>query len=145
MGYRTVMMALLTFVAWLLLRPLRFAAFSSPDSNGEIFTTTVTIANGQSLSGAVDLSSYTLVGLVMPAAWTAAAITFQGSVDNVNFFDVCDQNAEINVGAAAANKYILLSPATFVGLRYLKIQSGTNAVPVNQGQQTTITLVLRGV
>ena len=145
MGYRSLVMALVTFAAWLLLRPLRFANFASPDSNGEIFTTTVTIANGQSLSGSVDLQSYSLVGLVMPAVWTAAAITFQGSVDNVSFFDVCDQNAEINVGAAAANKYILLSPATFVGLRYLKIQSGTNAVPVNQGQESTVTLVLRGL
>jgi hypothetical protein len=121
------------------------ATFNAQDSAGTLVTATVTIANGQSLSGAIDLQGYSLVGLLMPSAWTAAALTFAGSVDNSNFYDVADSGAEINIGSAAANTYILLSPATFLGLRYLKVRSGTNATPVNQGQAATVTLVLRGL
>ena len=41
-------------------------------------TTTVTIANGQAVSGAADLGNDRLLGFQMPGTWTAADITFQG-------------------------------------------------------------------
>ena len=120
-------------------------AFSAPDQNGPLVTASVTISNGTALSPAVDLTQYSLVGLVMPSGWTAANLTFQGSVDNSNFFDLYDSGAEINLGAAAASRYVLLNPAVFAGLRYLKVRSGTSAAPVNQGADRAITLVLRGL
>lgn len=49
---------------------------------------TVTIANGQSLSSAVDLRQHldeVPVALRMPSAWDAADLTFQGSEDGTNF------------------------------------------------------------
>ena len=39
-------------------------------------TRTATIANGQSLSGEVDLEGYAVAAISMPATWTAADITF---------------------------------------------------------------------
>ena len=38
-----------------------------------------TIANGASLSGAVYVGNRRLIGIQMPAAWTAAVLTFQVS------------------------------------------------------------------
>ncbi len=44
-------------------------------------TFTATIPSGQSLSAEVDLGANSLVGIAMPAAWTAADLTFQVSSD----------------------------------------------------------------
>ena len=41
------------------------------------------IAAGTALSGPVPLGALTLVGISMPAAWTAAPLTFQVSPDGV--------------------------------------------------------------
>src|SRR5207302_5327017 len=46
------------------------ATFSAPDQNGPLVTASVTITNGTALSPAVDLTQYSLVGLVMPSGWT---------------------------------------------------------------------------
>lgn len=119
--------------------------FSAPDPNGPLVTASLTISNGTALSPAVDLTQYSLVGLVMPSGWTAANLTFQGSADNSNFFDLYDSGAEVNLGSAAASRYILLNPTTFAGLRFLKVRSGTSASPVNQGADRVVTLVLRGL
>src|SRR5712692_5814070 len=116
--------------------------FSAPDQNGPLVTASVTISNGAALSPAVDLTQYSLVGLVMPSGWTAANLTFQGSADNNNFFDVYDSGSEVNVGSAAASRYIVFNPTAFAGLRFLKVRSGTGATPVNQGADRIITLVL---
>jgi hypothetical protein len=46
----------------------------------------VTIASGASLSNAAAIPpSHTLVGILMPAAWDAASLTFQGSWDGTNY------------------------------------------------------------
>src|SRR5262249_33926456 len=101
--------------------------------------------NGTAISPAVDLTQYSLVGLVMPSGWTAANVTFQGSVDNTNYFDLYDSGAEVNLGAAAASRYLLLNPATFAGLRYVNVRSGTGGTPVTQGDDRVLRLVLRGL
>lgn len=104
---------------------------------------TVTIANGASLSGAAGLGrGVSLVGIVMPAAWTAAALTFQGSADSTNFFDLYDAGTELNIGAGAS-RYIQVDPAKTDSLMALKVRSGTSGTPVNQGADRTITLVVR--
>lgn len=121
------------------------ATFTAQDASGSLVTTQATIASGQSLSAALDLQQYSLVGLLLPSAWTAAAVTFQGSIDGSNFFDLYDSGAEINLGAAAASRYLLLSPSAFAGLRYLKVRSGTSGTPVNQAADRALTLVLRGL
>ena len=46
-----------------------------------VFTQTATIGTGASLSQQIDLGAMTLVGIVMPASWTAAGLTFQVSAD----------------------------------------------------------------
>lgn len=105
----------------------------------------VTIANGQSLSSAVVLGEDRLVGIAMPADWTAANLTFQVSHDGSTYNNLYDDSgAEITV-TAADDRYIALDLTVFAGIQDLKIRSGTSGTPVNQGAERTITLVTRPV
>jgi hypothetical protein len=106
------------------------------------------IANAASLSGAVDLGSDRLHRIVIPAAWTAAGITFQASPDGTTYYDLynvaSDGTAtEVTIASAGvvANRSLVLDPSVFLGIRWLKIRSGTSAVAVNQGAARTILLV----
>ena len=101
------------------------------------------IASGQSLGPAISLDSVRLAAIQMPAAWTAANLTFQGSVDGTNFFDVFDgvaAGAEVTVGAAAS-RYIILNPDVFSQFSSVKIRSGTSGAAVAQGAARTLQLV----
>lgn len=105
-------------------------------------TRTAVIANGASLSGAVDLGGRKLVAIIMPGTWTAASLTFQGSVDGTNFFNVYDGATERAL-TVAANYYSALAIGDWVGFRWLKIRSGTAGTPVNQAAERTLTLVVQ--
>lgn len=119
----------------------------------------VVIANGAAITGALNLDTLSgvaqdgavtpqkvgmrLGGLIMPASWTAASLTFQISADGVNFVDLRDKyDNEVTV-TVAANMGYLLDLVDWVTLPYLKIRSGTAAAPVNQLASRTLTLLLR--
>jgi len=103
-----------------------------------------TIANGASLSGIVNTNRLNAIGIIMPAAWTAAALTFQGSIDGDNFFNLYDQAGnEVTVPAAASNFIVGLDVLAFGSFNYLRIRSGTSGVPVNQGAARVLTVVAR--
>lgn len=106
---------------------------------------TVTIANAASLSGAADLGGTTLVGYIMPSSWTAADITFQGSVDGTNFFNLYDQFGNEVRHVVSSSRFVALNPADLASIRYLKIRSGTSGSAVSQGADRVVTLVTRAV
>lgn len=122
--------------------------FSSPAFAA--YTATANIANGASLSGAVALTAYSQNGglhptaIVMPAAWTAAAITLQGSIDGCQTFQniFLQAGTEYTVTSPAASEYMVLNPNDLVGINCLKVRSGTSASPVNQGAARAILVVL---
>ncbi len=94
---------------------------------------TATIANGASLSGAIYLGIGTMCAIQMPAAWTAASLSFQGSTDGSTYNDMYDSSGvEITI-AASASQYIVLDPSAFMGFVWVKLRSGTTGTPVNQG------------
>ena len=106
---------------------------------------TVTIANGAAVSPALDLSGWIPVGIVMPAAWTAADIAFLASVDDATYVPLYDvYGAQISVKANVSTQ-IQLDPTVFAGVRFLKLQSGLTGATVNQGAARTITLIARKV
>ena len=107
-------------------------------------TQTVTIANGTSLSGSVGLGANTLVGIFMPAAWAAAGLSFQMSLDGSTFGDVHSSSAELTY-TAAAGQYIAIDPALWRGINLVKVRSGISGTPVNQTADSVITLVTRPV
>lgn len=110
---------------------------------------TATIANGAALSDAVYLHGEVLVGIRMPAVWDAANLTFQVSMDDVTYLNAYnDAGAEQVVVVTAASTHIFVYPEDFAGYRWIKVRSGTAAVPVNQdtGEAARlITLVTRGI
>lgn len=114
--------------------------FASMDAN---------IANGASLSQAIENiglgAASALVGIEMPAAWTAANLTFQVSFDGDTYKDLYDKDGNEVTVTAAASRYIGLIPSLFAGIRHLKVRSGTSGTPVNQGAARTLRLVVREV
>lgn len=115
---------------------------AKPVGSQAVETTTVVIANGASLSGAVDLGGRKLVAIIMPDTWTAAALTFQASPDGTNYFNVYDDPTERKL-TVAASYYSALNIADWVGFRWLKFRSGTAGTPVNQAAARTLTLVVQ--
>ena len=109
-------------------------------------TLTATIANGQSVSNALNLGGLRLFGIVMPAAWTAANVSFLMSPDNgVTWQPVFDATGVEVSATAAAARCILLDPALLPALQWLQIRSGTSGAPTNQGADRNLTLILRAV
>lgn len=107
----------------------------------------VTIANGASLSAAVDFDAICrLTDILMdPVGWDAANITFQVSEDNTTFLNMFDD---------AGNEVTVTSPTTgkamsfrndlkraFSRYRFIKVRSGTSGAPVNQTALRTLTLL----
>lgn len=110
-------------------------------------TTTAVIANGASQSGEVDLGGLSVQAIVMPAAWTAANLTFLAADATGGTFNPVhdDGGTEVTVTAAAARCIGMDAAARELdGLRYIKVRSGTTATPVNQAAERTLTLILRG-
>lgn len=103
-----------------------------------------TITSGTSLSASIPVSRANVIALIMPAAWTAANLTFQGSIDGDNFYDIYDQAGNEFAVPAAASRYIGgLDALCFGSFNYFKIRSGTSSVPVNQAADRVIRTVLR--
>ena len=102
-----------------------------------------TILAGQSLSSEADLGAKTLVGIVMPAAWTAASLTFQVSFDSGATW--LDYVAAISPLTVAAGQYLALDPAFWRGVNAVKLRSGPSGAPVNQVAQAVLQLVVRAV
>ncbi len=104
---------------------------------------TATIAINTSLSGAVDITGCTVTGIIMSAAWDAASITAQGSVDGTNFANIHDEyGGEVTI-TAAASRFIRLTPSDWWGVRWLKLRSGISSSAVNQTAARTLKVVCR--
>lgn len=112
---------------------------------GNLFdTTTVTIANGASLSGAANLGGGRLCAIATDAAWDTNSVSFQVSADGVTYYDLYFDNAlagtEYAVTGVVASKFYALQPAQFLAVNYVKVRSGTTGSAVNQNGDTVITL-----
>jgi hypothetical protein len=109
----------------------------------------VTIANGQSLSAPVNLGSKTLCAITLPAAWSAAGLSFQVSDDQgatwLNMFDSAGSEIVIPSAAVVAGQRISIDPAIFSGVDFLKVRSGASGGAVNQGADRILTLVSRKI
>lgn len=100
----------------------------------------VTIANNGTVSTAANFGEKVLCGLTMPAAWTAADLTFQISYDGGSTWTALydDGGTAVKVTSPGAGKYLALDPSAFAGVVRLKCVSS-----VAQGAARTLTLVSR--
>lgn len=106
----------------------------------------VTIGNGTSLSAAVDLGGLTLVGVLVPATWTAAGLSLQGSPDGLTYGKLVDQTGtEVTAAGLAGGEFVALDPNKLMAARFVKLRSGTNGTPVNQGADRVVRLLGRPV
>lgn len=110
----------------------------------ELDTVTVTIANGQSLSGSADLIGMKVIGIAMPSAFTGSSLTFQGSVDGTTFGDVYYEDSELSI-SCGASRMIGIDPIKLLPWRWVKVRSGTSGSPTNEAAERTITLVVRAI
>ena len=102
------------------------------------------IAAGQSLSAEADIGPGVLVGIVIPAGWTNAALTFQISVDGINWAEMVNvANTAISYGPASAGQFVAVDPTLWRGVVALKLRSGTLGTPGVQAAQQTLTLVTK--
>lgn len=107
----------------------------------------VAIAASASLSDAVSTESRSLVGVIMPAAWTAADLTFKAGgwpPSAAAFADVYGVNGEVTY-PADASQFVAIDPIDFLGCPQVQLRSGTSGTPVNQSAARTIGLVFRTV
>jgi hypothetical protein len=109
-----------------------------------------TISAGQALSSAADASGCTRIArIVMPSAWSSgASLTFQLSVDGVNYHDLhhVDPNTyfpyEVNVARPPVGGVLTLPAGLGAAVSFVKIRSGTAALPVTQQADRQFELVL---
>ncbi len=101
------------------------------------------IAAGQSLSGVVQNKGFKYITIVMPPSWTAANLTFQGSADGTNFYNVFMDGTEVEEVAAAGRCIVMNTNAlALTSLPYFKIRSGTSGNPQNQAAERTLTVIM---
>ena len=106
-----------------------------------IRTSTVAIAGGESLSTSSGELDGRLIGVTTDAAWDTQAMTFQASTDGTNFFNLYNQGTEYSLAGVVASAHNRVDVNVFLGVRYVKVRSGTAASAENQGDATTVTLV----
>lgn len=85
----------------------------------------VTIANGGTTSSVAEQDRATLVGLVTPAALTGVAITFSVSADGATYNTLYKDDGNAYSVTVAASRYIALDYAKFIGVRHIKLISGS--------------------
>jgi len=109
-------------------------------------TQSATIASGASVSAAIDLLSTALIDILMPDVWGAAALTIEVSANNSKWYSlVYDENGlQINSWPSPVQGAAYTVAALgMLGFRYIRLRSGTGAVPVNQGADRVFTLITR--
>lgn len=103
----------------------------------------VTILSGASLSNEIDLKGAALVRIHLPAAWTAAAITFQVGGPAGDLVDLYDKTGTEYSAVVVAAHACIIPPADMPMIGRLKLRSGTGAAAVNQAADRIIYLVTR--
>jgi hypothetical protein len=103
-----------------------------------------TIALNTALTPEIDLGAGRIVGILMPAAWDAAVMTFQASPDGgTTWGELVDKTGSALSFTVAAGTFIYLDPTIFIGINALKIRSGTSGAAVNQTAARTFQLITR--
>lgn len=107
------------------------------------FIASCTIADGVSLSSAVEMRGCHLETIALPAGWDTASITFEGSLDyGVTYQSIEDNTStEVAVTATPASKSLILPPLMLgKSWTHIKLRSGSVGVPINQAGAVVLTL-----
>jgi hypothetical protein len=114
----------------------------APVVHQAVETRTLGIAINTALSEAIDLGGRKLVAIVMPSGWDAASLTFQASPDGVTYYNVYDSATERSL-TVDVSRFLHVDMEDWLGVRFLKLRSGTAATPVDQTAARTFTLIIQ--
>ena len=102
----------------------------------------------KSVSTVVVKKHYSRIVLFIPSDWTTAKITFLGCLTKTGTFTPVVKGTdvvELEIAEVAASKTIGLDGIlmeTLANIPYLKLRSGVEATPVDQGSDKTINYIL---
>jgi len=107
---------------------------------GAIVGDTATIANAATTSDTIDLIDTSLVGFVMPSAWTTRSITIQVSEDGTNWSGAYDgYGAQVgSIASPVVNGHYAVDYTVFLPWRYIRFVSS-----VSQGADRVIDVIKR--
>lgn len=105
-----------------------------------ISTRTATIADVGTVSDAVPLLNGTITGIVMPAAFTGTALSFQVSADGVTYTALYDASNALEGIIVTQGRAYSVNPTVFAGWPYAKVVSNAT-----EGGSRAVTLVVRPV
>jgi hypothetical protein len=99
-----------------------------------------TIANGATVGSAVNIGGGSVVGVILPAAFTGTALTFQVSNDNITYRVLNNTTVAISLTVAPSIQVGLTQDIqdAFAGVGWVKCVSGTA-----EGAQRLVTLLVR--
>lgn len=99
------------------------------------------IANGQTKSAAIPTGGKTLCGIILPAAFTGVALTFEASsaVDGT-FVPVKKADGSSLSYTVAQGTFVAIDPKDFYGIAFLKLVSGSA-----EGGARTVLCALKGI
>lgn len=103
-----------------------------------------TIAGGGTLSAAVQLNGLHGEAIVMPAAWTAAGLSFTAGDTELGTFQPLFDGLGVELTMSVLASQTIVLPISMIrAFNWLKMRSGTSAVPVVQGTQRVVSLLAR--
>ena len=88
-------------------------------------TTSVTIAQGATVSSAIDMRGQAMVAILLPSALTGTTMSFKGSWDGTNFYDAYNTSGTPLSIAVSTNRWVFFTATDFVALDYLQLVSGS--------------------
>ena len=100
-------------------------------------------AANATLSDPVDLDGTTLVGMILPSNWDTAPVTFQVSLDGVNWFNLVTQSGTLVQTGQTGGRYYVFEQQPLTGIRFIRLRSGTDSSPVPQTGDRVVLLVCR--
>jgi hypothetical protein len=113
-------------------------------SIGSRVSTSLTIAADASESGILDTKGKTVAGVILPAAWTTADLSFlvcnSYSGTYVPLYDSAGTEVKVpsaSISTSESRAFDLDSNA-FMPWRYVKVRSGVNGTAVNQAAARTV-------
>jgi hypothetical protein len=102
----------------------------------------VTIPAGSVEASAIDSSKGELVRVVMPEEWTPAVLTFEMSVDGVDYHRLVDpKGSEVRINMKPGTTVIV--PQDWRALAFIKLCSGTSDRPITQTEQRDFVAVIK--
>ena len=105
----------------------------------------VTIASGASTSEVIATQGRALVGVIMPATWTAAKLAFLAGIASGGVVAVYDNAGNRLAATVAAAEFIAFPADQSIFAPYLQFASvdSTTLAALNQNQATILILLFR--